>query len=67
MELDAYQKNLAGLLLVCGSLLAARGSDGDKSSAGKKSDGPQKQSKTGSQWAFYFVYTLVMAADWLQV
>jgi len=61
LDLDIYQKNLAGLLLVCGTLLAT----GSPSKQGKQKAGRESPHQ-GSQRAFYIVYALVMASDWLQ-
>jgi hypothetical protein len=73
--LDTYQLNLAGLLLLCGTLFAARpGPDANKADVDeeekkKKKDGAKQYVNLykGSQWSFYVVYALVMGADWLQV
>lgn len=68
LELDAYQRNLAGLLLVCGTLLATGSGETSRKSGAqdekrRRHDAPPR----ASQWAFYVVYALVMASDWLQV
>jgi MFS transporter, MFS domain-containing protein family, molybdate-anion transporter len=69
--LDTYQLNLAGLLLVCGTLLAARSSQSGDGEVvvDEKKDGKKQyvSAYRGSQWAFFVVYALVMGADWLQV
>lgn len=66
--LDIYQINLAGLLLACGVLFASGGQDKtDVSKKDAKKSPQQKPKQTGSQWAFYVVYALVMGSDWLQV
>ncbi|KAK1524182.1 major facilitator superfamily transporter [Colletotrichum costaricense] len=65
--LDIYQINLAGLLLACGVLFASGGQDkSDVSKKDEKKSSQQKSKQTGSQWAFYVVYALVMGSDWLQ-
>lgn len=70
--LDTYQLNLAGLVLACGVLLAVPSSSPSKTSSSRKSPRkPGTKSKTAaagqaSQWAFFTVYALVMASDWLQ-
>lgn len=67
-ELDSYQKNLAGLLLVCGTLLAT-GPEITKPRPVAQDEKSRQYaaSPQASQWAFYTVYALVMASDWLQV
>ena len=68
LELDAYQQNLAGLLLVCGTLLATGSGETSRKSDSQDEKGRQYAAPPrGSQWAFYVVYALVMASDWLQV
>ena len=67
LELDPYQKNLAGLLLVCGTLLATGSSAKGRLSAEDVKRRQYGADYRGSQWAFYVVYALVMASDWLQV
>ncbi|OHF00260.1 major facilitator superfamily transporter [Colletotrichum orchidophilum] len=65
--LDIYQVNLGGLLLACGFLFASGSQDKSNASKGdEKKNSQQKPKQTGSQWAFYVVYALVMGSDWLQ-
>lgn len=71
LELDYYQKSLAGLLLVCGTLLVTGSPSTESKTKGPgTADSKKRQYEApnrGSQWAFYVVYGLVMASDWLQV
>lgn len=61
---DIYQKNLAGLLLVCGALLATQGT---KESPARDAAAKGKPAHArASQTPFYIAYALVMASDWLQ-
>ncbi|KAM0331685.1 hypothetical protein ACHAQA_003364 [Verticillium albo-atrum] len=62
--LDTYQLNLAGLLLACSVLFATRPSDKPTPSPAKATK--VKKTSNASQRAFFAVYALVMASDWLQ-
>ncbi|KAH7376325.1 major facilitator superfamily transporter [Plectosphaerella cucumerina] len=65
--LDTYQLNLAGLVLACGVLLALPSSSPKASRKSPLKPGAKpKSGKKASQWAFFTVYALVMASDWLQ-
>lgn len=76
--LDAYQSNLAGLLLACGILWAtsrpreqatttAQEGDEEVEASAKRTKGGQHVGVQNSQRAFVIVYALVMGSDWLQV
>ncbi|SPO02678.1 related to major facilitator superfamily domain-containing protein 5 [Cephalotrichum gorgonifer] len=67
LELDPYQKNLAGLVLVCGTLLATGGSGPEsrpRASGSRTQDAKTRQYESahrGTQWAFYvgpYLYSL---------
>ncbi|PKS12875.1 hypothetical protein jhhlp_000215 [Lomentospora prolificans] len=63
---DLYQKNLAGLLLICGTLLATRSSHRQKPTTQATEPASKDAAQPASQLPFYTVYALVMASDWLQ-
>lgn len=54
--MDAYQANLAGLLVVCSALFWTQSRPATTNTV-----------SASSPWTFLVVYALVMGADWLQV